>query len=501
MFQFRVKGTGSKSAVSDDAAKVAAMSRSLAVIEFAMDGTILTANENFLSAMGYTLAEIQGRHHSMFLDASQRDSNDYRLFWDSLNRGQFFSAEYKRVAKGGREIWIQASYNPLLDSTGKPFKVVKFASDITAAKMKALDDAGQIAAIERSQAVISFKMDGTILHANELFLKTMGYSLDEIKGRHHSMFATPAYRASADYHNMWDRLNRGEFLQGTFERVGRNGKQVWIQGSYNPIFDGSNKPIKVVKIVSDVTDSVTIASTIDDVVGVVSAAAGEMQGSVETMESSAQSAREGATTVASASTQLSAAIGEISQQISKTQETTSRALTEAKRSTDAVNGLSKSAERIGEVIGLIRDIAEQTNLLALNATIEAARAGEAGKGFAVVAAEVKALATQTANATGDISKQISEIQSATGAVVDANKTINSRIAEINEISASVAAAVEEQSAATNSVATNIREVSDRASEVGQVTGNVQRASRELAQRAEGLRDQVAQFLRKLGVAA
>ena len=168
-----------------------------AVIEFNMDGTIVTANENFLKALGYSLPEIQGKHHSMFVEASERDSAAYREFWAKLNRGEYQAAEYKRIGKGGKEVWIQASYNPILDPNGKPFKVVKFATDITARKIRSMEDAGKIDAILRAQAVIEFNMDGTIITANENFLKTMGYSLAEIQGKHHSMFVEPAMRESS----------------------------------------------------------------------------------------------------------------------------------------------------------------------------------------------------------------------------------------------------------------------------------------------------------------
>ena len=182
---------------SSDKALVAAIGRSQAVIEFGMDGTIITANENFLKALGYTLGEIQGKHHSMFVDASERDGAAYREFWAALNRGEFQAAEYKRLGKGGKEIWIQASYNPVLDGNGKPFKVVKFATEITARKIKSMEDAGQIAAIGRAQAVIAFEMDGTIVTANENFLGAMGYTLGEIQGKHHSMFVDDRRRATA----------------------------------------------------------------------------------------------------------------------------------------------------------------------------------------------------------------------------------------------------------------------------------------------------------------
>ncbi len=231
----------------------AALDRSQAIIEFSLDGRILTANGNFLSALGYTLDEVRGQHHSMFVDHTYRQSADYRAFWDRLGRGEFDASKYKRLTKSGQDIWIQASYNPVFDEHGRPFKVVKFATDITAAEYENNELKAKTAAIGRSQAVIEFKLDGTILTANENFLATMGYSLTEIEGRHHSMFADPDYAKSNDYRQFWDRLNRGEFIADKFRRLGRGGKEIWIQASYNPLLDLNGKPFKVIKYATDVT--------------------------------------------------------------------------------------------------------------------------------------------------------------------------------------------------------------------------------------------------------
>ena len=231
----------------------AAINKAQAVIEFDLSGTVLTANDNFLSALGYTLEEIKGRHHSLFVEPSYRDSAEYKQFWRELNDGKFQAAEFKRIGKGGREVWIQASYNPIFDENGKPFKVVKFATDVTARKLKDVDYQGQIAAIGKTQASIEFNLDGTIIDANENFLKTLGYSLDEIKGRHHSMFVEPAFRDSVEYKQFWRELNEGKFQTAEYKRIGKGGKVVWIQGSYNPILDLNGKPFKVVKFATNIT--------------------------------------------------------------------------------------------------------------------------------------------------------------------------------------------------------------------------------------------------------
>jgi methyl-accepting chemotaxis protein len=243
-----------EAANADYAGIAAAVGKSQAMIEFAMDGTILTANENFLAAMGYTLEEIKGKHHGMFVEEAYRHSPEYREFWARLNRGEYQTAEYKRFAKGGREVWLQASYSPITDANGKPVKVVKYATDVTQQKLVVADYAGQVAAIGKSLAVIEFKMDGTIVTANENFLRPMGYTLEEVKGRHHGMFVEDAYGQSADYREFWARLNRGEYQSGEFKRVGKGGKEVWIQASYNPILDLNGKPFKVVKYASDITE-------------------------------------------------------------------------------------------------------------------------------------------------------------------------------------------------------------------------------------------------------
>jgi methyl-accepting chemotaxis protein len=243
-------------------AQAEAIGRSQAVIEFQMDGTIVDANENFLEAMGYTLEEIKGKHHSMFVDEAHRQSGDYREFWAKLNRGEYQAGEYKRLGKGGKEVWLQASYNPILDASGKPFQVVKYASEVTQQKMLNADYSGQIAAIGKAQAVIEFQMDGTIITANDNFLRLMGYMRDEVKGKHHSIFVADAHRQSPDYREFWAKLNRGEYQAAEYLRIGKGGKEVWIQASYNPIMDLNGKPFKVVKYATDVTQQVKIKNEV-----------------------------------------------------------------------------------------------------------------------------------------------------------------------------------------------------------------------------------------------
>lgn len=245
---------------------LAAINKSQAVIEFSLDGTIQNANENFLSVVGYSLEEIRGKHHSLFVDEGFRSSAEYRTFWAKLGRGEYDAGQYRRIGKSGKEIWIQASYNPILDGSGRAFKVVKYATDITEQKLRNADFEGQLGAIGKSQAVIEFALDGKILTANENFLNTVGYTLVEIQGQHHSMFVDEKYKTSTEYRIFWEKLGRGEYDAGQYRRLGKGGKEIWIQASYNPILDMNGKPFKVVKYATDITGDKEIESGIRDIV-------------------------------------------------------------------------------------------------------------------------------------------------------------------------------------------------------------------------------------------
>lgn len=426
---------------SEYAAKVTAMARSQAVIEFGMDGSILTANENFLKALGYSLPEIVGKHHSMFVEATTRDSSAYREFWASLNRGDYQMAEYKRIGKGGKEVWILASYNPILDENDKPFKVVKFATDVTEDKLRTSDLAGQIAAIGKSQAVIEFNMDGIVRTANDNFLKALGYSLEDIKGHHHSMFVDPAERDTLAYREFWASLNRGEYQAAEYKRIGKGGREVWIQASYNPIMDLNGKPFKVVKYATDTTDQVIARMKSDRVRSM--------------MESVAAGAEE-----------LNASVREISEAMVKSRNTAASAVDKVVSADSQAQRLSAAAQAMSGIVELIGNITGQINLLALNATIESARAGEAGRGFAVVASEVKNLANQAKQATDKITSEIDSLNEISGDVVSALESIKHEIQNVSEYVTATAAAVEEQSTVTSEMSSSMQRAAAEAASIG-----------------------------------
>ena len=440
--KFATDITARKIKSMEDAGQIAAIGRAQAVIAFEMDGTIVTANENFLEAMGYTLAEIQGKHHSMFVEQRERDSAAYREFWAKLNRGENQSAEYKRIGKGGREVWILASYNPVLDEKGKPFRVVKFATDVTKEKLATADLAGQIASISKSQAVIEFNMDGTIIGANQNFLKTVGYSLDEIRGRHHSMFVDPSERDGAAYREFWAALNRGEYQAAEYKRIGKGGKEVWIQASYNPILDLNGKPFKVVKYATDTTAQVLVRMGNERVRGMME-------------------------TVAAGAEELNASVREISEAMTKSRETASTAVGRVEAADAQAKRLNEAAQSMSGIVELIGNITGQINLLALNATIESARAGEAGRGFAVVASEVKNLATQAKQATDKIGQEISNLNGISGDVVSALDSIKQAIQGVSEYVTATAAAVEEQSTVTSEMSSSMQRAAAEAKAIAQ----------------------------------
>jgi methyl-accepting chemotaxis protein len=367
--------------------KVAAMDRAQAVIEFDLDGTVLTANRNFLDAMGYTLAEVQGKHHRIFCDPAYTATDEYRQFWEKLGVGDFHSGEYRRVGKDGKEVWIRATYNPILDEAGKPFKVVKFAVDITQVKRQAAEVQARITAVDRAQAVIEFDLEGNVLSANDNFLRTMGYSMREILGHHHSEFCDEDYIRSPEYRDFWIRLGKGEVLAGRFHRKGKYGRDVHIQATYNPILDLSGKPFKVVKFAYDVTAEVERENRIASGTRDMTASVRELAASIEDIARSSRTATGLAT---------------------ETQDNAQQGVEALRASLEAIALIQKSSNSITEIVRVMGEIANQTNLLAFNASIEAARAGEHGVGFSIVAGEVRKLAKRSFEASQQIGRLIEE---------------------------------------------------------------------------------------------
>jgi methyl-accepting chemotaxis protein len=381
-------------------------------------------------------------------------------------------------------------------------KGLRIGSAVEWLEPSVMDNAGQVEAIGRSQAVIEFDLDGKILKANENFLSVMGYTLSEITGRHHSMFAEPVFAASQEYKDFWKKLREGQFQAGQYKRIGKGGKEIWIEASYNPIMDLRGRPFKVVKFATDLTPRKNenkkmaddFEKNVSSLVEILASSATEMQATAQSLAAAAEETSSQSNTVASATEELSASVNEISGQVTNSVRIVGDAVEEARHSEELVATLVEAASKIGNVTQMISDIAGQTNLLALNATIEAARAGEAGKGFAVVASEVKTLAAETAKATDEISSQIGDIQRVSQTTAVAIKKIIEVISNVNEISTAISGAVEEQSAATREVSLNIVGVQGAANETGQSSATMLEVAKDLSVRSEELQVRVAEFL-------
>jgi methyl-accepting chemotaxis protein len=435
--EFATDITRTKRQHSEFTGKVAAMDRAQAVIEFDLAGTVLTANSNFLDAMGYTLAEVQGKHHRVFCDPAYAATDEYRQFWEKLGAGDFHSGEYRRVGKDGKEVWIQATYNPILDEAGTPFKVVKFAVDITQAKRQAAEVEARITAVDRAQAVIEFDLEGNVLSANDNFLRTMGYSMREILGHHHSEFCDEDYIRSPEYRDFWIRLGKGEVLAGRFHRKGKYGRDVHIQATYNPILDLSGNPFKIVKFAYDVSAEVERENRIASGTRDMTVSVRELATSIEDIARSSRTATGLAT---------------------ETQDNAQQGVEALRASLEAIALIQKSSNSITEIVRVMGEIANQTNLLAFNASIEAARAGEHGVGFSIVAGEVRKLAERSFEASQQIGRLIEESADrvAQGSEVSkraetAFERIVDSVTRTNDTIRAISASTEQQQAASRQV--------------------------------------------------
>lgn len=503
------------------AGQLTAINKSQAVIEFEMDGTIITANDNFLNAMGYSLDEVQGRHHSIFVPPSVRESAEYREFWERLNRGEYTTGEYKRVGKGGRQVWIQGSYNPIFDREGKPCKVIKYATDVTEEKQRNTDFESQIDAIGKSQAVIEFKMDGTIIRANDLFLNAMGYTLDEVQGRHHSIFVEPEVKESPEYAALWAGLNRGEYTQAEFKRLGKGGKEVWIQGSYNPILDSDGKPYKVVKYAVDVTRRVQLEAEAEkqrilteQLIHEVIESANQFAEGARVIAESSANLSDGAQNQAASVEEMTASVEEMTDaiqiistsanesrdQAAKTAALAAEAGATRSQAVDAMQLIEKSSEQITEIIQVVGEIASQTNLLALNAAIEAARAGEHGLGFAVVADEVRKLAERSSEAAKEITQLIKESSRRVSEGAEYSEKVGHSLAAIVQAVertvqgiSQIAEHTEAQSASAEQVRSAIKSVSDTTETNAASAEELAASAEQLGAQSETLQDLMGKF--------
>lgn len=472
----------------------------LAIIEFDLDGVILDANARFLETMGATRAEILGQHHRRFVRAEERETEHYRQMWRDFAAGRGQSGIVQRVAEGERSVFLDAHYTILRDRSGKPMRVMKVAQDVTARTVAELSLKARSEALDRTMALIEFEPDGQIVHANAKFLQTMGYRESELEGRRHDMFMPPEEQKSSAYKQFWADLAAGKPQAGLYRRLGKHGKEVWLQSTYNPVLDLHGKVIQVVKFATDVTIAQqrqrALQQGVDRISALLDAISLDIRNSDATAASAAASSNSSSAavqTVAAAVEELNASIREVASSI----QTTRRLMSEAVEQTQSAASQSKQlvtyAESMSEVLSLIQSIASGINLLALNATIEAARAGEAGRGFAVVATEVKSLAMQVATATQKVSSEVMGLQTISDSVV---QTLEGVVHSIDTTAANietVAAAAEEQSSVTADISGNMQSAAAELATVDEAFGTVARAINNINVSARDVQEALRQL--------
>lgn len=529
-----------------------ALGKSLAIIEFDATGKILSANSPFCEVMGYDPSEIIGKHHRIFVDDDYARSDAYSDFWTKLGRGEFDRQEYQRVGKGGRRVWIQASYNPVTDSAGKVVRVVKVASDTTAAHERNAIFEAKLNAISRVQGVIEFHPSGEIKDANQNFLDLVGYRLEEVKGRHHRMFVDGTYSQSADYGNFWKKLNAGEYVAAEFRRFGKGGREIWIQASYNPIFDSNNNVNSIVKFATDISGRVRAVSEVarglaqlahnnlehrlsdsfdpafEPIRSDYNASLAGLQATMKKIVTVANTVNVSAEDIASSSDDMSKRIEQQAASLEQTAAALDQVTATVKQSAlgaleaavaasgarsgtelsgavmsqaAAVMGeIDDSSNRITQIIGVIDEIAFQTNLLALNAGVEAARAGDSGRGFAVVAQEVRALAQRSATAAKEIQ---SLITSSSGQVkrgvklvretADALENVTAQVGKIDVVLSEMAKAAQEQAVGLAEVNIAVNQMDRVTQENAIMLSKATAAATSLKNASAEMSDQMDQF--------
>ncbi|AWN36369.1 methyl-accepting chemotaxis protein [Methylobacterium radiodurans] len=478
-------------AYNEAQAKLEALDRSLAIIEFSLDGIIQYANQNFLAVVGYSLDEIRGKHHSIFVEESVARTPDYGAFWTKLRGGDFVSGEFMRLDKAKRRVWLEASYNPVRGADGKPEKVVKFASDITAKKNETSRLLTMIDDMPVAVMTADPKNEFKINYLNATSRRTLGSIEEHLPIKVSQMMGTSFDVFHKNPHHQRNMLADASRLPHRAKiRVGPETLDLQVSA----IKDPEGNYIGPMLTWAVVTAQVAMAAEVSRVVEALGTAIGEMQKSAKGLNRSADEASARASSVAAGSEQMTSSIREISGQVGRVSERAQQIATQAATTDNTVRLLAENAGKVDTVVGMIKSIADQTNLLALNATIEAARAGAAGRGFAVVAAEVKELAAQTAKATDDITHQVQAIQGATGEAVAAIEMITSAVGELSKLTLAMASAVEEQAASTHEMSGNITGVSSAAGETGQLAESVRSISEQLAAHSAGLSSTMQKFL-------